>query len=87
MRRLSPISPAAMLEAIPASMAFPMDAVYAKLKGATSFVETVERVGELDWIYGCAQNQDMLFVLVNTTSRTTIRDVVSRWRNGVVEGR
>lgn len=67
-----------MMEAIPACMAFPLDFVYAKLRNASSFVETVERVGELDWIYGCVQNQDMLFVLVNTSSRTTIRDVVSR---------
>lgn len=80
MRRLSPISPAAMLEAIPSCMAFPMDFVYSKLKNAEGFLETVERVGELDWVYGCVQNQDMLFVLVNTTSRATIRDVVSRCR-------
>ncbi|CBK23748.2 uncharacterized protein [Blastocystis hominis] len=82
---LSPISPAAMLEAIPACMAFPMDSVYAKLKNAKSFVETVERVRELDWIYGCVQNQDMLFVLVNTTSRTTIRDVVNNVHRIVAE--
>ena len=61
-----------------------MDHVYSKLKNATGFYEMVERVGDLDWLYGCVQNEDMLFVLTNTSSRVSVRDIVSRfWDEGM----
>ena len=83
MKRLSPITPSAMLEIIPSSLAFPMDHLYSKLKNATGFYEMVERVGDMDWLYGCVQNDDMLFVLTSTSSRVSVRDIVSRSRDGV----
>ena len=81
---MMPMSPAAMVMVLPTCNVVPMNAVYEKLKewcklrnimhSATGFVESAEKVSDVDWVYGCKQHGHILFVLLSTSAKVSMED-------------
>lgn len=47
-------------------------------RSSEGFVETAEKVTDLDWVYGCKQHDSILFVLVSTTARSSLEELLCR---------
>lgn len=87
---MMPMTPAAMVMALPTCNVVPMNAVYEKLKewelwgevsrSATGFVESAEKVSDVDWVYGCKQNGHILFVLLSTSAKASMEDFIREGR-------
>ena len=89
---MMPMTPAAMVMALPTCNVVPMNAVYEKLKewglwgqvsrSATGFVESAEKVSDVDWVYGCKQNGHILFVLLSTSAKASMEDFIREGEEG-----
>ena len=54
------------------------DVRFTSNRSSEGFVETAEKVTDLDWVYGCKQHDSILFVLVSTTARSYLEELLCR---------
>ena len=53
-------------------------------RSATGFVESAEKVSDVDWVYGCKQNGHILFVLLSTSAKASMEDFIREGRGGAM---